>query len=152
MINARWETQVHGLRRVAFDTNALIYLFEEREPYAEMVAVAWERVELGEAVGVLSAIVEMELMVQPLREQDFGFLARLNLFLRHQQNLVIRWVDQEVARTAARVRAETRMATPDALIAATAAVERCDAIIGNDADFARRSTDVPYLRLDSYAN
>jgi predicted nucleic acid-binding protein len=151
MSHARWEEQVARLRRIAFDTNALIYLFEEVEPYASMVATAWQRVEAGQAVGVVSTIVEMELMVRPVREQDLGFLARLNLFLRHEPNIVVRSVDRQVARTAARVRAQTLMATPDALIAATAEVEACDAIIGNDAAFAKRSAAIPYLRLDNYA-
>ena len=147
-----WEARISGLRRIAFDTNSLIYLFEGLQPYAEMVAAALHQVERGNAVGVISTIVEMELLVRPLRDQDLGFVDRLNLFLTNERNFVVRGVDSLVARTAAAMRARSRLATPDALIAATAAVEHCDAIIGNDYAFAKRSTEVPYLRLDSYTS
>lgn len=150
MASSAWEARIRGVRRVAFDTNALIYLFEAREPYAEMVAAVLRRLETGDCVGVISTVVEMELLVRPFREQDLAFVDRLSLFLRHERNLIVRSVDSLVARTAAALRARSRLGAPDALIAATAAVEGCDAIIGNDADFARRSTEVSYLRLDSY--
>lgn len=149
MVNAAWLARVAGLRRIAFDTNALIYLFEEREPHSDLVATALERVEQGHALGVVSTIVEMELLVRPLRQRDDAFVVRLDLFLRNERNLVLRNVDRAVARSAAAIRAYTGMNAPDALIAATAALEGCDAIIGNDRDFARRS-EVPYLILDDY--
>lgn len=152
MTMATWEARVSGLRRIAFDTNALIYLFEGLQPYAEMVAAALHQVERGNAVGVISTIVEMELLVRPLRDQDLGFVDRLNLFLTNERNFVVRGVDSLVARTAAAMRARSNLGTPDALIAATAAVEHCDAIIGNDYEFSKRSTEVPYLRLDSYTS
>ena len=152
MVSPVWNARVAGLRRVAFDTNALIYLFEGRQPHAEMVAGVLHLMESGSCVGVISTIVEMELLVKPLREQDLGFVDGLNMFLRNERNLVVRSVDSLVARTAAALRARSRLGAPDSLIAATAVVERCDAIIGNDADFARRSTEVPYLRLDRYTS
>ena len=150
MVSPAWQTRIQDLRRIAFDTNALIYLFEGREPYAEMVAAALGRIELGEAVGVLSTIVELELLVRPLREQNIRFVLRLDLFLRNERNIVLRPVDRPVARAAATLRARTNLKVPDAIIAATAAVERCDAIIGNDAEVARRSTEVPYLQLSGF--
>ena len=149
MVNAAWQARVAGLQRVAFDTNALIYLFEGHEPHTGLVAAALGRVEQGHAVGIVSTIVELELLVRPLRQQDAAFLVRLDLFLRNARNLVLRNVDREVARRAAAIRADTGMQAPDALIAATAVVEGCDAIIGNDRDFARRS-EVLYLVLDDY--
>lgn len=150
VVNGAWQARVAGLQRVAFDTNALIYLFEGREPYAAMVAEAMDRIELGEAVGVLSTIIELELLVRPLREQNLSFVVRLDLFLRNERNIVLRPVDRPVARAAAAIRARTNLKVPDAILAATAAVERCDAIIGNDAEVARRSTEVPYLQLSSF--
>lgn len=150
MASTAWHARIAGLRRVAFDTNALIYLFEDREPQVDLVAAVLGRVEGGHALGIVSTIVEMELLVRPLREQDFAFVVGLELFLRNERNWVVRNVDREVARSAAAIRANTGMKAPDALIAATAVLEGCDAIIGNDRDFARLS-DVPYLVLDDYA-
>ena len=150
MASAAWDARIAGLQRLAFDTNALIYLFEGREPHADLVAAMLGRVEGGHALGIVSTIVEMELLVRPLRQQDFAFVVGLDLFLRNERNWVLRDVDRAVARSAAAIRANSGMKAPDALIAATAALEGCDAIIGNDRGFARAS-DVPYLVLDDYA-
>lgn len=149
MASAAWHARIAPLQRVAFDTNALIYLFEDHLPHADLVAAVLGRVEQGHALGVVSTIVEMELLVRPLRQRDFAFVVGLDLFLRNERNWLVRDVDRRVARSAAEIRASTGMGTPDALIAATAALEGCDAIIGNDRGFARRS-DVPYLVLDDY--
>ena len=145
-----WHRNLLELRRVAFDTNALIYLLEGREPHAELVAAALGRLEEGGAIGVISTVVEMELLVKPLREQDIAFVERLDLVFRNLPNLIIRAVDRPVARAAAEIRARDRLGSPDAIIAATAMVEGCDAIIGNDRAMARRLRGISYLCLDDY--
>ena len=150
MTESRWTAATATLRRVAFDTNSLIYFFEAAQPRAGLVAHMLSRVESRQAVAVVSTIVEMEIFVKPLRDRDQARLRRLRLFFDSLPNLVLRDVDRVVAHAAARVRAGTHMKAPDALIAATAMAERCDAIIGNDRDFARRS-EVPYLVLDDFA-
>lgn len=145
-----WTDTIAPLGRIAFDTNSFIYLFEGTEPKAELVEEALWRVNRGLAVAVMSTLVELELLVRPLREGDTRFIDRLHLFLRSIRNLQVRPVDRIVARTAARIRATTGMKAPDAIVAATASVEQCDAIIGNDRGFAKRS-EVRYILLDEYA-
>ncbi len=138
------------LRRIAFDSNVLIYLMEKREPYAPYVVEAVSLIERGPAVGVISPVVEMELLVRPLRVGDTSTQERIELFFRSTPNLLIRSVDRAIARRAARVRASTRLRAIDAIIVATAIEERCDAIIGNDAAMASQVTGIPYLYLEDY--
>jgi predicted nucleic acid-binding protein len=139
------------LHRIAFDTNALIYLLEGHQPHMQLVAEAFSRVERGEAIGVISTMVEMELLVQPLREQRLDVVDRIELMLRNVRTIVVRPVDRGIARSAAALRARSRLGAPDAIIAATAVAEACDAIIGNDSAFASRvSGNIRYLRLDDY--
>jgi predicted nucleic acid-binding protein len=146
-----WASDLSKLGRIAFDTNALIYLLEGQEPHVGRVAEALWRVERGLAVGVVSTIVEMEVLVRPIRDQRFDVVERVDMLFRNVRTLLIREVDRTVARLAAGLRARTNLKTPDALIAATAVAEGCDAIIGNDQDFAVRvQQDIPYLRLDDY--
>ena len=40
------------------------------------------------------------------------------------------------------------LALADAIIVATAVVEECDALVGNDARCAKRVTQIPYIYLD----
>ena len=147
---ANWTDQLASLRRIGFDSNALIYMLEDRDPYADYVAEAVTKIERGGAMGFVSAIVEMEILVKPIREDDSAALNRIESFLRQARNLHVRSVDRTVARRAARVRAQTWLDPLDAIIVATALEERCDAIIGNDSVIASRSTGIPYLYLDDY--
>ena len=48
------------------------------------------------------------------------------------------------------LRTNTNLKAADAIIAATAAIDRCDVIVGNDRAFARHF-GFPYLVLDDFA-
>ena len=145
-----WENHIRSVRRISFDSNALIYFLEGRQPYYEYVAQVVAMLEEGRAMGYVSTIVVMELLVKPMREEDTVGLDRIELFLRGQINLFIRPVDHIVARRAADMRARTRLSPPDAIIVATALEEQCGAIIGSDSIIASRATGIPYLYLDDY--
>ena len=146
----RWEKRISSLRRIAFDSNALIYLLDSKEPYAPFVARAVSMIENGQATGLISTIVEMELLVKPMRERDTLTRDRIEVFLRETNNLAVRPVDRFVARRAADVRARTRVGPLGAVIVATALEEKCDAIVGNDYMVADRTTDINYLCVGDY--
>lgn len=65
--------------------------------------------------------------------------------------LLRRWISSrrpwQLGEDAARIRAETGLATPDALHAVTALGAGCTAFITNDTDF-RRVDDLPIVVLD----
>ena len=114
-----WSEQVRQLARFAFDSNALIYLIEDRLPYAGYVTQVLDKMRLRQAVGVISSLVEMELLVKPTRDRDQKAIDKVNLFLRYAPNLLFRDVDRSVAQQAARVRARTGLSPVDAVIAPT---------------------------------
>ena len=147
----RWTEIIHSLRRIAFDANALIYFLEGVQPHAGLVQKALWQVERGAAVGIVPTIVEMEIVVQPLREDRIDIVEHVDFLLRNVRNLAVVDIDSRIARIAAGLRAHNRLKPPDALIGAAAIAEGCDAIIGNDYEFAKRITGVDYLRLDHYA-
>ena len=145
-----WANQLSAMCRICFDSNALIYFLEGQQPYCSYVAQAVAMMENGRAIGVASTVMEMELLMKPLRDGDIFGREKIEIFLRQQHNLLIRPVDRLVARRAAVVRARTRLAPLDAIMVATALEERCEAIIGNDAVIASRPVGIPYLYLDDY--
>lgn len=145
-----WMNQLAPLRRIAFDSNALIYFLEDRQPYVNYVAQAVSLMDSGQAIGVISTIAEMELLVKPMREQNTVSLGRIEIFLQQQHNLNVRSVDRIVAQRATEVRARTRLAPLDSIIVATALEEQCEVIIGNDSVIASRALGIPYLYLDDY--
>lgn len=145
-----WMNQLAPLRRIAFDSNALIYFLEDRQPYVNYVAQAVSLMDSGQAIGIISTVAEMELLVKPMREQNTVSLGRIEIFLQQQHNLNVRSVDRIVAQRAAKVRARTRLAPLDSIIVATALEEQCEVIIGNDSVIASRALGIPYLYLDDY--
>ncbi len=74
----------------------------------------------------------------------------MDLLLDGASNLVLRPLDRAVTRRASEVRAQTGLSLADAVVAATALEERCDAIIGNDGRMASRARGVQHLYLDDY--
>ncbi|MGH9200838.1 MAG: type II toxin-antitoxin system VapC family toxin [Vicinamibacterales bacterium] len=133
--------------RICFDSNALIYLLEVVDPYFPWMFSLFESVHLGQRQAVISVVTETELMIKPLRDGDLGMLRKIEATLSHE-NVQVAVADREVARRAARVRAETYIKLPDAFIVATAIVTGCDALVGNDELCAKRVTEIPYIYLD----
>ena len=93
----------------------------------------------------LSAVTVAEILVRPFRV-GVAAVATAEGFLRHFGNLRLIDVTYAVAREAARIRAETDLAMPDALIAASAAVGDVDLLVTNDHSWtARLQSAVPGL-------
>ncbi len=107
----------------------------------------FERVRAGEAVIVVSVITEAELLVRPLRSGDMRAVERIRDLLSEDEIEVLD-VDRVIARKAAELRVENHLALADSLIVATGIEGRCQAIIGNDAAWAKRPLEVPYVLLD----
>ena len=106
----------------------------------------WEEARAGRFTLASSELVALETLIRPLRDGN----ARLEVLFRSilaatEMDLIpatlATWQD------AARIRAETGLATPDALHAATALRAGCTAFVTNDTDF-RRVDDLPVVVLD----
>ena len=131
---------------VYVDANAIIYSVERIEPYRSLLAPMWEDARAGRFTLASSELVALETLIRPLRDGN----ARLEMLFRSilaaaEMDLIPAtlaiWED------AARIRAETGLATPDALHAATALSAGCTLFITNDTDF-RRVQSLPIVVLD----
>ena len=103
-----------------FDTSALIYLIEAREPFAsklrkELTAVAKKHPDLGAAV---SRLTWLECRVGPMKANDSATLAVFDAFFARPD---LAWVGltRDVVELAATIRAKHGLRTPDALQAAS---------------------------------
>ena len=95
-----------------------------------------ELTDRGELEAVVSSIIEMELLVKPIRENDLQAVDEILQFVEQTENLRVVEVSRSVALQAAVVRA-AGLAAPDALIIATGAAADCDATITNDGAWQR---------------
>lgn len=103
-----------------FDSSALIYLVEGKEPFAskvrkELAAVAKKHRDLGSAV---SRLTWLECRVGPMKTDDGATLAAYDAFFARPD---LAWVEltRDVVELAAAIRVRHGLRTPDALQAAS---------------------------------
>jgi predicted nucleic acid-binding protein len=124
-------------QRVALDTSVFIYQMEANPRYVVLADFIFSWVEQAGHEAVTSTITMTELLVPSYREQDEHRVDEFYGLLSTYPNL--RWIppDLETADVAARLRAEYRLRTPDALQAATAIQAAATGFLTNDPIFAR---------------
>ncbi|MSQ53354.1 MAG: PIN domain-containing protein [Betaproteobacteria bacterium] len=103
-----------------FDTSALIYLIEGKEPFAgkvrkELAGMAKKYPDLGSSV---SRLAWLECRVGPMKTNDHPVLAKFDEFFARPDLL---WVEltKDVVELAAAIRVRHGLRTPDALQAAS---------------------------------
>jgi len=124
-------------RRIALDTSVFIYQMEANARYATLTDSVFSWVERAGHEAVTSTITMTELLVPSYRDHHEGKVDEFYGLLSTYPNL--RWVapDLETADLAARIRADYRLRTPDALQAATAVRAQATAFVTNAPVFAR---------------
>lgn len=134
-------------RHVVLDTSACIYHLESpvEDPRARVVRPLVERAEQGRLTLAVSSVTVTELLTAPLRRRDQVAEATIRVFLDLLCTVVV--LDHALAIRAARVRADTGLRTPDAVICATALHLGTEAVVGNDARW-RRVPGLPYQHID----
>ncbi len=129
------------------DTNALIYFLDGEEPYFGALVPVFRRVQNQELRVIVSVITEAELLVRPERDDNEEARERIADLLS-EDGIEVVPVERRIARRAAALRGRTRLKLADAIIVATAIETGCDAIVGNDGEWATKSIDFPFVRLD----
>ena len=137
MTRASLEAAIPAGARLLLDTSTVLaYLHgaERASPAATTVIDTFVRD--GRNPASLSTVTVTETLTRPFARGPEA-VATVEAFLRHFPSLEVVPVGYEVAREAARIRASAGLATPDALILATALVVDAGLIVTNDADWSR---------------
>jgi predicted nucleic acid-binding protein len=124
-------------RRIALDTSVFIYQLEANPRYVALSDHVFTWLERPGHEAVTCTITMTELLVAPYRDSDHSRVDAFYGLLSTYPNL--EWVapDLQVADVAARIRAEHRLRTPDALQAAIAVRAGAGGMVTNDPVFAR---------------
>lgn len=130
-----------GSGPVALDAAIFIYLVERHAEYGPIVRPLFVEADADARELVTSAITLVEVLVVPIRLRDAGLVARYEHILTRGRGLRLIDVDHGQLRTAAELRAEHGVRTPDALQLAAALAGGCGAFVTND----RRIPAVPGL-------
>jgi predicted nucleic acid-binding protein len=132
-------------RRIAIDSNVLIYVLDDDPKRAEIASEVLDMVAAGDVEGVIASIGVVEALVGPARADDGP---RFELAAATIRDLGLEIVDMgaDVAEDAAWLRGRTGLTLADAVHVASAHHARATALVTNDRRIrARRDLEVIYL-------
>jgi predicted nucleic acid-binding protein len=130
---------------VYLDANPIIYTVEKHPDYGPLLQTLWLAAQAKTLEVVSSELALMETLVGPLKSGDTTLQSTYERALLGTDMRLLP-LTQMILREAARLRATTKLKTPDALHAATAMNIRCALFVTNDAGF-RSVTGLPVVIL-----
>jgi predicted nucleic acid-binding protein len=119
---------------VYLDANPVIYSVERHPTYWPLLQPLWQAAK-GKTIELVSSdLVLLETLVGPLKSGDTALASAYELLFQQAQTRLLP-IMLPIVREAARLRATTKLKTPDALHAATALDAGCALFVTNDAGF-----------------
>lgn len=126
-----------GVHLLALDTNPVVYFVERHPAFFPVCRAVFARIDAGDVRAAVGAVTLTETLVKPIRDGDSALMVAYDGLLTNTENIDLVPITDEIARTAAYLRARHRLKTPDALQAACALGAGCDAFLTEDADLRR---------------
>ena len=123
--------------RVLLDTVPFIYFLERHPQFHDPSKTLFQRIETGEVEAVASTLVFTELLVPIYRAQDHQRAQNVRSLLSTFPNLTFVSISSDLATLAARIRAEHKLRTPDAIHLATGLANNVSWVVTNDRAFAK---------------
>lgn len=131
---------------VYVDTMILIYSVERFPSDWPLIEPLWQSAQSGSIEIVSSELALMEVLVGPLKSGNITLEKAFEQALLGTEMRLLP-ITQPILREAARLRATTKLRTPDALHATTAQQAGCVLFVTNDAGF-RAVPGLPFVILD----
>ena len=131
---------------VYLDANPIIYTVEKHPVYGPLLQPLWQAAQVRTIEVVTSELALLETLVGPLRSGNTSLERAYEQALLGTEMRLLP-ITQPILREAARLRATTKLKTPDALHAATAQHVGCVLFISNDTGF-RGVPGFPLVILD----
>jgi len=139
-----------GAGVVGLDTSIFIYHLETNPTYASLTKIAFENMEKGKFMGVTSTITLMELTVLPWRIGHENISREYEAILVNFPNLSMVDINRNVARLAAKLRADFNVTPADALQVAASLQAGAKAFLTNDKKFFGLQSVIEILILDDF--
>lgn len=134
--------------RIGLDTCVLIYHIERHPVYYPVTQPLLANIESGHLTACASILTLMEITVRPWQLQRSDIVQDYEEILPHFPNLTLVDVNRDIARQAARLRAQYHLRPADALHVATALVHGATAFITNDRQLMRLREKVQVILLE----
>ena len=117
---------------VALDTVIFIYFIEEHLVYLPLVEPVFQAIDAGQIPATTSTLTLLETLVVPYRNGGIELAKRYEAILTSSHGLVLAELTRPIVQTAARLRANTNIRTPDAFQVAAALNCGCKTLLTND--------------------
>jgi len=121
--------------RVYFDTNVIIYFIEQNPEYFAAVAEIFKLIGTDEISAVTSEFTLAEVLIKPIREQQFTLVQSIKGLLLDQDFFTLTPCPRPLFLRAAEIAAPNGLRTADAIHMASAIESNCHHFITNDARF-----------------
>jgi predicted nucleic acid-binding protein len=142
---------LEGLASLYLDSNILIYLVEGHAHLSELVLAAFHEVETQGVALYTSEITLTECLNGAYRAGLEGLAQTYLDLLGTDDFITLLQVNSDVCVEAARLGAEHRLKTIDAIHLASATLAGCQALLSNDSAF-RSTKDVLAIKLSEFAS
>ena len=117
---------------VYIDTVIVIYSIEKFPGYFSLLEPMWQKLQARTIQIITSEITLLETLIMPIRQSNTDLIRRYEALLFSPEISLVA-VNQAILRSAATLRAQTNLKTPDAIHAATALNKGCTVFLTNDA-------------------
>ena len=138
------------ISRVGLDSSPIIYYVEGNHEFALRCLPFFRAISDGKVAGFTSTISLSETLVHPFRNADATKENAFRNLLLHSRGMTTVAVTAEIAETAARLRANYTLRTPDAVQIATAIHSQCDIFLTND-DRLKRVQEIEIIVVSELA-
>jgi len=143
--------KLYKVKEVCLDTSIFIYHLEDISPYNTLTRILVEKIAAGEIFCYISTLTVAELLTKPYRMKDIKKISLFEDFIQSLPNTKIQDIDYNIAKRAAKIRANNNLRTPDAILLATASINESSCFITNDISLKNISVeDISILVLNDY--
>ena len=134
-------------RQFYLDTNVLIALIEPVRPMTQAQRSFVDGLDAGDLIAATSEMSLSECLVKPFADAQPQTVEAYLIAFAHQPWLRVLPVTRDVLIEAAHLRAESRMALPDAIHVASARLADCETFVSDD-----KRLKAPQLAKASWTN
>ncbi len=134
-------------KTVFLDTAPLIYYIEANKKYSNILDKLFAGNEQKKFQFSTSVLTLMELLVHPIRKKETKLIKEYESILCNSSTLDIYEISIDIAKKAAKIRAEFGFKTPDSIQLATAILSNSDFFLTNDKSL-KSFKDIEIIVLD----
>lgn len=120
-------------QKIALDSSCFIYHIEQNPKYLELTRIVFKELLPNDRIkAVASTLTLTEILIKPYKLNRPGLALAYKTLIKAVPNFSLFAPDEQVADTAAQIRAKYGLRTPDSIHLATAIESGAKAIIAND--------------------